>query len=391
MTCALTYRPLANDQEKQLFQSLDAQCFVGSDSGAETYLNQVGAENFRVLCRSEQIVGGLCILPMRQWWGGQRVSMAGIAAVGIFPEYRGDGSAIHLMRSGIQELYDSGFAISVLYPATQRLYRKAGYEQGGTRCAWEIRTDQIGRFERSLPITPISPEPDVLNPIYEQYASQYNGLSDRHSSIWQQKLYTKADELIYGYGVGSVETPQGYVVFTQKRDQEGGILSIRDWTATTVEAATSLWNFLYGHRSQIDRVRWSSGISDPMLPLLAEQVAQMTGIEYWMLRIINVPLALEQRGYPPHVTGEFHFQVQDDGLEANTTSYVLTVEKGRGTVQTGGRSDTQLTIRALASLYSGRHHPQKLKWLGWLTGPDDSLAIAAQIFAGSPPWIAEFF
>ncbi|MEM7769596.1 MAG: GNAT family N-acetyltransferase [Cyanobacteria bacterium P01_A01_bin.37] len=391
MSTPFAYRPLANEHEEQRLKTLDSQCFIGSENDANTYFDQIKAENFRVLCQADQIIGGLSLLPMGQWWGGQWVSMAGIAAVGIFPEHRGGGSALALMRAAVQELYESEFALSVLYPATQRLYRKAGYEQGGTRCRWEIRTEHIGIAERSLSMTPISPDLDLLKPIYAQYAKRHNGLGDRHPSIWRQKIHAQSDETIYAYRVGSEVSPQGYIVFTQKRDHGQGILTIRDWTATTVEAAKTLWGFLFSHRSQIDLIRWFSGATDPMLPLLPEQSAQMTDIELWMLRIVNVPLALERRGYPLHVNTTLHIHVHDDLIAANTHAFVLTVENGKGSIQTGGRGDLIMTIQGLASLYSGLHSPQHLKWMGWLDGPDDSVAIAAQIFAGSPPWIADFF
>jgi predicted acetyltransferase len=386
-----TFRPLANDDDAQQIKTLDAQCFIGSESDGSTYVEHVGTENFRLLCQSDQIIGGLAILPMGQWWGGQRVSMAGIASVGILPEHRGGGSAIFMMRSAVQEMYHSGVAASVLYPATQRLYRKAGYEQGGTHCAWTIRTDQIGGIGRSLPITPMTPDPKILMSTYATYAAQHNGLGDRHRSIWRQKLHQRDDQPLYGYWIGAPDHPQGYIVFTQHRDKGEGILTIRDWTATTVEAAQTLWSFLHGHRSQIDRIRWYSGAFDPMLPLLPEQSAHMTDIDHWMLRIINVPLALEQRGYPLHVAGELHFRVEDTVIDANSTSFVLTVQNGKGTVKPGGRGDLTLSVGALASLYAGLHSPQYLKWLGWLEGADDQVAIAAPLFAGPPSWIPDFF
>jgi len=80
------------------------------------------------------------MIPMGQWWGSQRVPMTGIAGVGVTPEYRGTGVAIALVQDTVKELHRQGVPLSVLYPATQHLYRKAGYEQAGTACWWEIST-----------------------------------------------------------------------------------------------------------------------------------------------------------------------------------------------------------------------------------------------------------
>jgi predicted acetyltransferase len=391
MSSSFNYRPLANDSEVERLKTLDAQCFLGTEKDADIYFSQVGVEAFRSIWHNDDMMGGLSILPMGQWWGGQRVPMAGIASVGIAPEHRGKGGAIALMRSAVQEIYDRNIPLSVLYPATQRLYRKAGYEQGGIRCAWEMRTDQIHLRERSLPLMPIAPDPEILNPIYAQHAARYSGLCDRHQSIWLQRIQPKADETVYAYRVGTDDHPQGYMVFTQSRDSGQGTLAIRDWAALTVEAAKTLWGFLFSHRSQITRIQWTGGAVDPMLPLLPEQSAQMIDREMWMLRIVNVPLALESRGYPPTANANLHLKIHDDGIDANTGAFTLSVSNGKGTVQPGGQGDLEMSIRGLAALYAGFHSPHHLRWMGWLSGSDDSVAIAHQLFAGSSPWMSDFF
>ncbi len=317
--------------------------------------------------------------------------MAGIASVGILPEHRGSGSAIAMMRSAVQELSTQNVAISVLYPAVQRLYRNAGYAQGGVRCGWNIRTERIRLNERSLPIVSMPVDLDLLEPIYAQYAPSQNGSCDRHHSIWLQKICTKADEPIYAYRVGAEAQPQGYIVFTQNRENGQGTLTIRDWTAITVDAAQTLWAFLAAHRSQVDVVRWHGDSVNAMLALLPEQSAQMTHQMIWMLRIINLPLALESRGYPPSVNADLHLRVVDDVLSANSGAFVLSVQHGVGTVSPGGRGDMAIAIQGLAPLYTGLYTSHQLRWMGWLEGTDESVAIAAQLFAGSSPWMADFF
>lgn len=50
---------------------------------------------------------------MAQWWGGERVPMTGIAAVGIAPEYRGTGAAIALMQHTVKELHAKGYPLAI--------------------------------------------------------------------------------------------------------------------------------------------------------------------------------------------------------------------------------------------------------------------------------------
>ncbi|CAD5981580.1 GCN5-related N-acetyltransferase [Planktothrix tepida] len=43
---------------------------------------------------------------MGQWWGGKSIPVAGLASVGIAPEYRGGGVALELLRQTLRELYN---------------------------------------------------------------------------------------------------------------------------------------------------------------------------------------------------------------------------------------------------------------------------------------------
>ncbi len=89
MKSQFEYSTFSNAQEAEQFIEIASQCFGGSSDDVQSYLDLIGRENFRVIHRSRRAIGGLAIYHMGQWFGGQSVPMAGIAAVGIAPEYRG--------------------------------------------------------------------------------------------------------------------------------------------------------------------------------------------------------------------------------------------------------------------------------------------------------------
>lgn len=78
------------------------------------------------IARQDRTIGGLAVYHMSQWFGGKTLPMAGIAAVGVLPEHRGQGVANRLLTQTIQELHSQQISISALYPATQAPYRKVG-------------------------------------------------------------------------------------------------------------------------------------------------------------------------------------------------------------------------------------------------------------------------
>ncbi|MDM9384233.1 GNAT family N-acetyltransferase [Chlorogloeopsis sp. ULAP01] len=391
MTLEFEYSILANSEDVKRFGKILEQCFIGTPEDENIYINKIGVENFRVLHRQGQVVGGLAHLPMAQWWGNQKVPMTGIAAVGVAPEYRGTGAAITLMRQTVQELYAKDVPISVLFPATQRLYRKAGYEQGGAFCSWEITAKSIQSTEQPLPVVAVPFELELFNDIYQQQAKLNNGNLDRYKAIWQRIIEPDEKEATYIYAIASADAPQGYIIFSQHSAENDTILRVKDWVILTADAARTFWSFMSNHRSQIDKVRWRGSTIDALTLLLPEQTAKIRSTNYWMLRVLNVVKALEKRGYSPGVEAELHLEIQDDLLAQNNGKYILSVANGRGEVTSGGKGELQIDIRRLAPLYTGLFTPVQLQLAGKLDATETALFAATQIFTGASPWMPDFF
>ncbi|MBD1870102.1 GNAT family N-acetyltransferase [Cyanobacteria bacterium FACHB-471] len=393
MRSQFEYGTLTDSKDAQQLGAILEQCFSSQPGSSETYFKRVGLENFRALRASGQLAGGLATLPMGQWFGNQRVPMVGIAAVGIAPEYRGSGAAIALMQHTLQDLHVNGAALSALYPAAQQLYRKAGYEQGGSFCTWEIPAKAIQVKERSLlPIQPIhSPTAEVFQVLSQQQSQTNNGNLDRHPAVWEEILKPDAPEAVYAYLFGETAQPEGHIIFSQKQINHSATLVVLDWAVLTPSAGYSFWKFLANHRSQIEKVRWRSSIIDPLTLLLPEQSAKLHESNRWLLRIVNITSALEKRGYPPTAEAELHLDVQDELLPDNSGKFILSVANEQGTVTRGGKGELRLDIRSLAPLYTGLFSPHELQFLGQLEATEEAIATATQLFTGSHPWLRDFF
>lgn len=368
------------------------QCYLMEPGGIEAYINRIGSENFRIIYRDEQVVGGLAIISMGQWWRGEPVPMTGIAAVGIAPEYRKSGAAIALMQHTLEELYTQGVPTSALYPATQRLYRKAGYEQAGSFCIWEIKSQSIQVQDQPLPLqSVVASNHEIFYDLYQKQAKATHGYLDRNQVIWQGLIEPNNKENVYGYLIGDKDQPQGYIIFSQHSEQDSTTLRVRDWVILTPAAAQTFWSFVANHRTQIKQVVWKSSIIDTLSLLLPEQTAKIKHHDRWMLRVIDVVKALEMRGYPPGVEAELHLEVKDDLLAANNGKFILSVANGKGEVKKGGKGELQIDIRGLAPLYSSLFTPHQLQLAGKVDATQAALFAATQIFAGDSPWIANFF
>lgn len=365
------------DELKQLGKIL-AQCFNAPVPDESVYLNRIGMQNTRILRSNDQIVGGLGLLPLGQWYNGKNIPMTGVAAVGIAPEYRGKGTAIALIRSVLEELYTKEIPISVLFSAAQPLYRKAGYEQAGTLCTWEVSTDSIHSQQHTLEVQSLDLDSELFEKLYNQQACYQNGFLDRNSILWE----TIKETPLFAYQFED----EGYILFRQQQNR----IIIRDWVLLTPATVRQFWTFLGNHRSQIEHIEWKSSPVDALSLCLPDQTARIQSISRWMLRIVHLQNALEQRNYP-NINAELHLEVKDSILPNNQGKFILTIENGRGTLTPGGRGELQLEIRSLSPLYTGLFTAEQLAQASLLTGTPEAIQTAAQIFASSAPWMPDFF
>jgi predicted acetyltransferase len=232
---------------------------------------------------------------------------------------------------------------------------------------------------------------EVFHELYQQQARKTHGYLDRHPAIWERIIQPDEKEKVYAYFIGTKDQPQGYIIFTQKRTEDGEILWVKDWVLATVAATQTFWSFLANHRSQIHQVRWKSSAIDSLTLLLPEQTAKICRQFRWMLRVIDVVKALELRGYPPGIQAQLHLEIQDNLLTGNNGKFILSVANGRGEVTRGGKGELQLDIRELAPLYTSLFTPYHLQQAGKLDGTETAILAATQIFTGASPWMADFF
>ncbi|OLP17591.1 GNAT family N-acetyltransferase [Leptolyngbya sp. 'hensonii'] len=377
--------------EAEQFCRIVAQCFNAPITEEQAYIDRLGIENFRIIRKAGQVVGGLQIYPMGQWYGRHRLEIAGIAAVAIAPEHRGSGVATTLLTQVLQSLHATDIPLAVLYASTQRLYRKVGFEQAGIFCRFSVPAKTLISRHRRLEMIAVDPQNwQIFADLYQQQAIANNGNLDRHPVIWQRIVHSSSEPL-YAYLIGSETNPQGYVILHHQAAPGGYSLNLRDVVTLTAAAQERLWTFLADHRSLADQVLWRGPMVNPSLLHLPEQTYQVSHLERWFVRLVDVPLALAMRGYPEGIEAELHLEVQDDLIEPNNGRFVLTVSQGEGRVTPGGRGELQIPVRGLSPLFTGLLTPDQLHQAGYLTGTSSALATATLLFSGPEPWMADHF
>jgi len=361
------------------------------DLGPPAWLERVGRENLRAARADGKLVGGLGVVPMGQWFGGNAVPMLGIAGVAVAPEARGHGVALSLMRETLSEARAQGIALSTLYPATLTLYRLAGYELAGARFRFTARLKDLPTAGRDQKVRPIGDaDRDAVEKAYATFARTRAGALERGPYIWQ-RVREPRQGAARGFLVPGPDGVEGYLYATQRPIASGGYdLVLSDFVVLTAPAARSLLGFLADHRSTADTVVWHGGFPEPLFLEQPEITTKVELREHFMLRIVHAEKALLARGYSPQ-NAELELELDDAELPENSGRYRLVVRDGRADVSRGGNGKVRLGARALAVMYSGFLRASDLARSGRVTGDSASIQTLDALFAGPPPALGDFF
>ena len=113
-----------------------------------------------------------------------------------------------------------------------------------------------------------------------------------------------------------------------------------------------------------------------------------------MLRLVDLPAALQARPWPSGVTGQVVFRVDDPVCPWNTGGWRLELADGEARVEPAAApgSGPAADIRGLASLFTGFASPDDLVRAGLLSGFDPAaVELLRAAFASPRPWTAEFY
>jgi predicted acetyltransferase len=406
MSRSYEFRRLRPDDLEQVWL-LDAQVFNSDPAHREGFLSLADPERFQGAFHRGRLAAMANALPFGQFFGGRRVAMGGLCSVAVAPEDRGCGLAVLVCRASLRDMHERGESISTLFPGTTSLYRKLGWELAG---AFVIRHIEA-RILRTLPlpaagrIRRATPEDlPVMKELYERLAPRTNGFLDRCRNSWY--FAEERWDSYYTYlALDADGEPSGYVVYEQLPplpDRFGYTVKVRDLVALDRDALSSLHWLLGSSSTQAAVVEYRSSPEDVLSLVLGEQEERVHGDLRWMVRVVDAPLAVSQRGYPaglelevPLVLSERAACRDDAPLAANAGAFTLLISKGEGRLERRRSADAAaptIEIGGFASLYTGWAQSTTLERAGLLVGgTPEARALLDAAFGGPTPWLPEEF
>ena len=307
---------------------------------------------------------------MRLTVPGGEVAVSAITGVGVRPDFRRQG----LLREMMDWLFDDARKheepVAVLLASEAAIYQRFGFGQASMASSFSFDPSST-TFRRPVDLGPgarirLVDPPEALpafSRIYEQVRPRTPGALDRVDARWRDWLLPDPEWLRHGDGVrlrALLEVdgePRGFAIY---RIQQGWsatgpseTLSVQEVIALDPDAEQVLWEWLLS----MDLVRTITGrrapVPHPLQHMLLEpRRLGLTVTDGLWLRILDLPAALEARGYVG--SGSLVVDVADEMFEANVGRWELAVADGRGTVTRSALApDLELDIAALAAAYLG--------------------------------------
>jgi predicted acetyltransferase len=368
----------------------------------EARADRVAFDNRRRLCAyaGERVVAIAHSIPFGQWLGAKLVPCAGIGAVAVLPEYRGQGLARALVGELLARERQAGVAVSALYPANSELYRQLGYEYAGLHPGFRAPVADVPAARADVSEMAGADLDGVIS-CFSRFAADHNGpLQPLDRARWESDVLAHAGEGTHQRTV-VVRGPDGAVAgyasyFLENAGDNGYRVACKHLIALSAPALTSLLGYFRRFENGAREIAWfGPPTGGPVaLALTTNAFALSPTLNRWMGRILDVPGALEGRGYPA-VSGEVVVELRDPLFLENAGPWLVRADGGQVTVTPAPRpapaSARPLPIGIFSALYTGFASAGDLVIQGALDAADERLALLSALFAGSVPWMPDFF
>ncbi|SDO82234.1 Predicted acetyltransferase [Paenibacillus sp. yr247] len=345
-----------------------------------------------------QLAAKLHIFNFHTWLNGQCFAMGGIAGVATWPEYRRNGMVGQLLVQALKVMKEQGQTISFLAPFKFEFYRKYGWETYVDYLKYVIPVDKLPKFKAAegSSILRVAKDKELLNPIYEKYAKQFNGMLKRDPAWWNNRYFKskKGTAAIYLNAQGE---QRGYV-FYQVKDQ---VATIHELVFLDEEARRGLWKFIADHDSMMAKVEVKAPVDDQLPFLVHDPKFNQEKITYFSARIVDVESFFLQYVYEARDEAEpLCLRISDSHADWNQGVYRLDfTENGKSAKVTklseGDIPSEELilscTVQTLTALFIGY---QKASFMALIERLQGSQLLISRLEAAIPrrtTYLADFF
>jgi predicted acetyltransferase len=347
--------------------------------------------------------------------GGFEVEAVGITAIGVMPSHRRRGILRQVMRWLVDQADERREPLAILWASETAIYQRFGFGIGTLQGTFDIERSRT-RFAH--PVEPLGRMRlvdrdeafELIPPVYDAMRSRIPGAVSRRDVKWRHQLLDDAEWTRRGNGRKFIvvleldDEVRGYAIYRVKTewDERGPNNTLTTMEVLGLDAAAerTIWEWLFGIDLVAHIKGWRTRVPQPLLLQLAEPRRLGLAVrEGMLLRILDLPAALEGRGYD--TAGAVTFEVSDELRPSNAGRWRLTATGGPASgarsvasvTSTTDEPDMILDTMDLASVYLGAFRFADLARAGRVREcRPGAIAAADRIFASdTAPWCSTMF
>jgi predicted acetyltransferase len=400
------YQPLPEDLEDE-YDAMLRYAFSAEDGPIDDEGSDGDEDDGPDLGRKRGVFEGdeLVAVCRQYYWPttvrGEDLSLGGLSAVASPPENRRRGAVADMIAGSLAEYHEEGCEFAALWPFDRSFYARYGYATANCFATLEIPVEKLAFAEEYEAGGFRSVAPDewaTLDAVYEEFVSGRSLPIDRGERWWTEKVFSshRGDPFVYGYERDGQLA--GYLVYTVDEEDDETVLWATELAWRDDEAFLNLLRFAYYHDSQVDTVRFR-GPSESQLRDVIDHVPDSgyENVDYqlWpglMVRIVDVPEALESIGYPEGVDERVRIGVSDDVVKHNDGTFRLEVVDGTARcVPTDERPEVECSIGTLSQAAVGYRPVERLAQTGDLQASGTALDGLATLFPETAVYLGDIF
>lgn len=316
----------------------------------------------------DRIVGTAGIFTFDLTIPGGRVPMAGVTMVGVHPTHRRRGILTAMMRAQLEAIRERGEPMAILWASEGGIYGRFGYGLASFKASIEIDRANAGFRRQHVPrgtfrLLEADEATAACRPIYDNYLDTRAGAFSRSDGWWRAEFVHDPERWRRGGGPAFFllhETDGVADAYARYRlhadwDERGpkGAIDVQEAIALNPTAERELWAYLFSVDLSAKTRAFNVPIDWGMRFMLSEprRLGMTIGDAVW-LRLVDLPAALERRGYA--ADDRLVLEVHDSFCPWNDGRWHLdATPDGAHVTRTEGDPDLVLEAADLGSAYLG--------------------------------------
>ena len=322
--------------------------------------------------------------------GGRSAGCAGITVVSVRADHRRRGLLTRMMAQLLDDAAARGEPFAALWASESPIYGRYGF--GPAVPTLDVSIDTLSGALRSegpvgdVRLMDVEAARSTFPSIYDRFRSTRPGALSRSAAWWSRVLTHEPDPASQTGPLRLALLPdRGFLIYHLASEWTDGVptgtVTVHDLVALDPGALAALLRFAIDTdlAQRVELVRRAP--DEPLLALLVDpQRARVTAGWPLYVRLVDVPAALEARGYLGD--DEVVLEVRDDRRPANAGRWRLTVTDGVGRCRrTDADPDACLDVEVLATISLGGVRATSLHDAGRIAGAPATVLRLDRLFA----------